>query len=133
MFETEGYEIDWLSIGDTLWDPAEEAKGHNLVAGNQLDLRATISQVHRRMQWLDASDGIEGPMSPVLGIRGLIESLPVPTVTAFSYNAGLGTYQVLGIEMLYTNQGKAQLVAVDRGTDVIPVAVFRYFEENNGE
>lgn len=129
MYETEGYEIDWLSTGDKLWEPEQERLGHNVTGGDQLDFRVRVNIEARRLRWHDVEDGvIDGPMSPVLAIKALIQELPLPKVSAYAYSGVLAGYQVLGVEANY-KQGRMRLIAVDRGTDVLPVCTYRYWQE----
>jgi hypothetical protein len=65
------------------------------------------------------------PMMPGLGIQQLIRELRIPKVDRVTFDGMLDRpgeyYAVYGIEGHYTN-GRAVVWAVDRGSDIVPIA-----------
>lgn len=89
---------------------------------NTPELQRTLDEHIARLTWEPLVPGKRLPMMPGLGIRGAIETLRIPKVSAIAYNGVIADrYALYGIEATYAN-GRARIYILDRGADLLVLA-----------
>lgn len=122
----------WTEIGEQLFDVDRATReGHNYCAG-----RDVVAAAIDGLDWVElpADGSLTLPFSPGEAIKTLIRELDLRGVRRIAWNGALpvrddvehsrGLYGLYGIEVPERG-GLLRLFAVDRGTDLLPVAVDR--------
>lgn len=121
----------WTETGAALFDRERATReGHNYAAG-----REAVEAAIDNLTWEEVDEVGALPYSRGAAITALIQELSLPRVSRVAHDGTVpvrddverahGLYGLYGIEANYAD-GRVRAYFVDRGTDVLPVAVDRW-------
>jgi len=118
----------WTETGEKLFDrEASNRQGHCYAAS-----RDVVEAAIEELTWCAVEEHLSVPFSPGAAINAAISELSLPRVSRIAHDGAVpvrddverasSLYGLYGIEANFTN-GRVRVFLVDRGTDVLPVAV----------
>lgn len=110
---------DWTETGAAILAEGIEHETHEGVEHEPVT-RERVEAAIEKLEWEPATG--DKPMSPALGIQAVIKECGIPKVDEIAISHDLAPWGFYGIHGHYKN-GDAKVYAIDRGHDLVPVAV----------